>query len=52
MTWDTKQKRHLLRRWKECYQHTYPSNVTVHIRDFMPEFKVSSSTLFLHSLPP
>jgi hypothetical protein len=43
MTFGTDQKRHLLRRFKECYQHTYPTGVSVHMRDFMQD---------LHSVDP
>jgi len=34
MTLPTEQKRHFLRRFKGCYQHTYPKGVTIHIGDF------------------
>jgi hypothetical protein len=33
MTLPTEQKRHFLRRFKGCYQHTYPKGVTVHVTD-------------------
>jgi hypothetical protein len=33
MTLTTDRKRHLLKRFHGCYQHTYPNGVTVHIRD-------------------
>ena len=39
MTWGTEQKRHLLNRFKGCYQHTYPKGVSVHIRDHMQDLK-------------
>ena len=39
MTWGTAQKRHLLNRYKGCYQHTYPKGVSVHIRDHMQDLK-------------
>ena len=40
MTLDTKQKRHLLKRFPGCYQHTYPKNVVVHMADLMQFLKV------------
>lgn len=39
MTWGTERKRHLLNRFKGCYQHTYPKGVSVHIRDHMQDLK-------------
>jgi len=39
MTLSTDRKRHLLRRFRGCFQHTYPKGVSVHIRDHMPDLK-------------
>lgn len=45
MTLGTDRKRHLLVRYKGCYQHTYPKGVSVHIRDHMPDLKFKSDKI-------
>jgi hypothetical protein len=53
MTLGTDQKRHMLKRFRKCYQHEYPRDVTVYIRDSMTDIHFKVFCVFVvcvHSL--